>query len=264
MKLNSLLLGFLLIVNVLWFSCSSSDEPAIDCSTSQLRLSITDQTDADCSDPGTLTVQAFGGTPPYHYSIDRIRWQGEGTLTNLFEGTYTVTARDATGCMTSLEATLGGTDRSVSLSLDFTSPDCDLPNGTITASVTGGTEPYLFKLNGGNEQSSNLFDEVSNGINTVSVTDSEGCNSERDVVVVSKVSFAADVFPLIVANCAVIGCHDGSRSPDLRESVGIMTAAARIKVRITERTMPPSDRPALEQSEIDTIVCWIDDGVPDN
>ncbi len=264
MKLSSLILGFLLAASIFWSGCSNSEETSVDCSASQLRLSITAQTDADCSDPGSITVQAFGGTPPYLYSVDRINWQGSGTLNNLFAGSYIITARDTNGCMTDLDVELGGTDTSISLALNFTSPDCDLPNGTITASATRGTEPYMYSLNGGTQQASNVFSEVSNGPNTVSVTDSEGCHSERDVVVVSKVSFAADVFPLILTNCAVTGCHDGSRSPDLRESVDIMTAADRIKVRITERTMPPGDRPSLEQSEIDVIVCWIDDGIPDN
>ena len=264
MKRSSLALGFLLLVNLFWFGCSSSEDTTIDCSASQLRLSITDQTNADCSDPGVLVVQAFGGTPPYLYSPDGVNFQGSGTINNLFAGAYTVSVRDANGCTATLDAVLEGTDRSIMLSLNFTSPDCDVPNGTITASVSGGTEPYEYSLNDGARQTSNVFSEVSNGPNTVSVIDSEGCQSERNVLVVSKVSFASDVFPLILTNCAVTGCHDGSRSPDLRESVGIMTAAERIKVRITERTMPPSGRPALEQSAIETIVCWIDDGAPDN
>ncbi len=264
MKLSSLLLRVLLAANIFWFGCSSSEEPAIDCSKSQLRLSIIDQTDADCSNPGTLTVQGFGGNPPYLYSSDGVNFQGSGTLNNLFAGAYTISVKDANGCVANSDVVLEGTDRSISLSLTFTSPDCDLPNGTVTASVTGGTEPYMFTLNGGGAQASNVFSEVSNGPNTVSVTDVEGCHSERNVLVISKVSFAADVFPLILANCAVTGCHDGSRSPDLRESVDIMTAAQRIKVRITEGSMPPSDRPGLEQSEVEQIVCWIDDGAPDN
>ncbi len=264
MKLSSTILWALLLTNLLWFSCSNSEDTTIDCSTSQLRISVIEQVDADCSDPGSLTVQAFGGNPPYLYSADGVNFQGSGTINNLFTGAYNVTVRDANGCMASTEAVLEGTDRAVSLNLSFTSPDCDLPNGTITASASGGTEPYEFSLNGGQGQGSNVFSEVSNGPNVVSVIDSEGCMSERNVLVISKVSFAADVFPLIEANCSVTGCHDGSRSPDLRESVGIMTAAERIKTRITERTMPPSDRPPLTESEIETIVCWIDDGAPDN
>lgn len=45
----------------------------------------------------TITASALGGTAPYEYAIDGT-FQSSGTFSNLANGNYTVTVRDANGC----------------------------------------------------------------------------------------------------------------------------------------------------------------------
>ena len=52
-----------------------------------------------------------------------------------------------------------------------------IENGTITATVTGGNGTYLFALDNGALQTSNIFENVEPGQHTVSVTDTNGCTN---------------------------------------------------------------------------------------
>lgn len=47
----------------------------------------------------TITVSATGGTPGLEYSIDGINYQSSAAFTNIPNGTYTVSVRDANGCI---------------------------------------------------------------------------------------------------------------------------------------------------------------------
>ena len=263
MKINSLLLSALLLTNIAWFGCSNNNEiPILDCSQSSLAIVVTDQTVSDCNNPASITVNATGGTPPYLYSSNGIEFSSSPVLENLFAGSYTLNVRDANGCTADVTAVLEAATGSISFTLEFTKPDCGETNGTVTVSAVGGTPPYSYSLNGGSEQTNNIFTQVENGLNDVVVEDTNDCLAERKVRVVSNVSFSEDIFPFVLANCAITGCHDGSRSPDLRSSAGVMASADRIQVRTSNGTMPPSGRPSLNQEDIDKISCWLEDGAP--
>lgn len=255
----------LLAMTIFVVGCSSNNEsPTIDCSLSDLSVSVVSRVNSDCADGGSITVQASGGTPGYFYSANGIDFQSSEILSNLFAGNYTITVRDLNGCTAQTTTVLEGESGSVSLSLDFTDSDCGSSTGTITANASGGTAPYLFSLNEGAPQSSNVFNGVSNGLNIVSVTDAINCEVERTISVGSGISLERDIMPIILSNCAVTGCHNGSRSPDLRTSALVINSSIRIKERTSARTMPPSDRGNLSQIDIDRIACWVDDGAPDN
>lgn len=263
MKINSLLLSTLLLANVAWLGCSNGNEaPLLDCTQSGLSLVVASQTISDCNSPASITVVAMGGTLPYLYSSNGIEFSSSPKLDDLFAGPHTLYVRDANGCTADVSSVLEGATGSVSLILEFARPDCGEENGMLTVSAFGGTPPYSYALNGGLEQESNIFSQVSNGLNDVIVEDINDCRVERRIRVLSSVSFSEDIFPLMLANCAVTGCHDGSRSPDLRSSVEIVTFAERIAERTSNGSMPPGGRPSLNQEDIDKIACWLEDGAP--
>lgn len=79
-------------------------------------------------------------------------------------------------------------------------------------------------------------------------------------------SFTEDVMPIISINCAISGCHEpGVQAPDLTQKENIIASAPLIKTQVQTRTMPPSDSEApLSSNEIQTIVCWVDNGAQEN
>lgn len=265
MKLKSLILPALFASNVIWLGCANNVEiPAVDCSLSDLSIDVVSQVDASCSDPGSITVSASGGTEPYQFSIDGVNFQASATLSGLSAGSYTLVVRDADGCTDEETSNLDGDPNSVSLSIESTDTSCGESSGTITATATGGVPPYSFSLNGGAAQDNGIFEGLSNGENSVTATDGEGCEAGRSVVIESGVSLETTIMPIIASNCAITGCHNGSRSPDLRTSSAIVGNASRIKARTSGGTMPPSGRPSLSQAQIQLISCWVDDGAPNN
>lgn len=148
---------------------------------------------------GSIDIETTGGEGPYTYN-----WAPSGLflgstsedLTNLFSGTYTVTATDANGCTGQLSVTLD-----VQQTLDITiqvsqynggyNISCnDANDGQITVNVSGGTpdcaafSPDCYEydwvgLNGTESQcvsgSNSAFCGLSPGSYTVNVTDANGC-----------------------------------------------------------------------------------------
>ena len=69
-----------------------------------LMLSLILSADAVCFESfnGTIEVEASSGTAPYQYSLNGVSFQGSGLFQGLGAGTYTVTVRDANGCLDNL------------------------------------------------------------------------------------------------------------------------------------------------------------------
>ncbi len=64
-----------------------------------------DTTATGCSNnTGAITVQTQAGTLPYLYSIDGTNFQNTGLFTGLAQNNYTVTVKDARGCLTTKPA----------------------------------------------------------------------------------------------------------------------------------------------------------------
>ncbi len=129
---------------------------------------------------GAATVTVTGGTMPYNYAWDNN--QTGMTATGLTAGPHFVIITDANGCQ-------------VSSSVDVTQPpllsvassnaqpvSCfGGNNGAASVSVTGGTPPYAYQWNNG--QTTQTAQNVSAGTHTVTITDSNGCNTQVIVTV---------------------------------------------------------------------------------
>ena len=86
------------------------------------------------------------------------------------------------------------------------------------------------------------------------------------------ISYVNDVIPIINTHCAITGdggCHNGGNGDDLNwtKLANLQNHAAELKVRVT---LPPSD-PAhmprigiLELNQIQTLVCWVEQGAKNN
>ena len=111
-----------------------------------------------------------------------------GAVSNTYEatqaGTYSVFATNtATGCKSILSsavvtASFPGTTISTTETLAFSD------NAIITVDVSGGNATFLYSLDNGPTQSSNVFTNVSPGSHIVTVTDANGCTNLTKLVLV--------------------------------------------------------------------------------
>ncbi len=84
-----------------------------------------------------------------------------------------------------------------------------------------------------------------------------------------EVSYAQDVHPIVMSKCAVSGCHGSDPNlPDWTDFGTFQEGAQSGNVRnyVLNRIMPPAESPAgpLSQDEINKIVCWANQGAPNN
>jgi len=128
-------------------------------------------TSVACDD---VTIAASGGTGMLAYSINGINFQNGNQFFNLPNGTYTVTVRDANGCTASKLISIANT---LMVTVQINQPSCfGINNGNIIVTLTGGQTPFTYSLNGGPNQGSNTFNNLSAGSYTVIVTDNNGCS----------------------------------------------------------------------------------------
>ncbi len=92
---------------------------------------------------GTATLSVQGGTPPYTYQWDTDPIQNGNSAINLAAGQYHVTVSDYNNFQTSTTVAIS---QPADLVVSGTKTDatCNLPNGSIDLTVTGGTIPYQF------------------------------------------------------------------------------------------------------------------------
>lgn len=141
--------------------------------------------DSSCGEAnGGAVVSVSGGTMPYTYNWENSDTPGTSVSTtevagNLAEGLYNVSVTDANGCTSFGIATIGGT-QALTFELSSTNPTCFGANdGTAGVLATGGTFYYTYQWSNGstNEVALNL----SGGIHTVTVTDTDGCSGTTQV-----------------------------------------------------------------------------------
>jgi hypothetical protein len=236
--------------------------PALDCASSPIIIDLIESNGAECGAAnGSFVVNATGGEAPFTFTLEEISTI-DGVFENISAGSYNVRATDAKGCSETLTVTIQNLD-GVNLTDAVTSDSgCNSASGTIQLSASGGQEPYIYSINGGTEQSSNMFGGLPNGTYAVSVKDQLGCEIIQNVQVFTGISFENSIQAIITNNCATSGCHNGSIFPDLRSFSNIQARASSIKARTANKSMPRGS--TLSQEQIDIIACWVDDGALQN
>ncbi|MEP1033251.1 hypothetical protein [Ekhidna sp.] len=258
--LYSLLASF-----IIYMGCSSnSEDPGLDCSQSDLDVSITSSVLPTCEVAGSIVVQGSGGTAPYSFSLDGTNFQTSGSFTDLVAGNLSITVMDDDGCTARLSSVLNS-DGGISIDALTTNSECLNATGTIEVTASDGDGTYTYSLDGGTAQTENSFSSVSAGDHEITVVDGTGCSATTDVYVSSDVSLSSDIMPLLLAQCTFSGCHNGDNgsSRNWTEKEDVLAKAANIKSRTQSGSMPRSPG-VLTQAEIDLIACWVDDGAKDN
>jgi gliding motility-associated-like protein len=144
-------------------------------------LSATSQP-AECgASDGTITAIVIDGISPYQYSLNGGAPQSGNVFTGLAAGNYTITVTDAINRQTSTTVTVS--TACLSASVIATNGTCGNNNGSIAVTAVNGVTPYLYSLNGGTSQTSNIFTGLAAGNYTMTVTDATGYASTASAVV---------------------------------------------------------------------------------
>lgn len=102
------------------------------------------------------------------------------------------------------------------LTVDHTDVTTSSPNGTITATATGGSG-FSFSLDGGSQQSDGSFTNLAAGNYIVTATNSNGCTASDTIVILNNYNPCAGV-TITVTNSTI--------NPTTGSSNGSITAAA--------------------------------------
>ncbi|MBR5983782.1 MAG: gliding motility-associated C-terminal domain-containing protein [Bacteroidales bacterium] len=120
----------------------------------------------------SASVMVSGGTPMYHYSWSN----GHNTQTanGLAAGSYTVTVGDSGGCTAVLPVDI---TQPMELNASIVAHDvqCGISQGSLNATVLGGTQPYNYMWSNGITTAENL--SVAAGSYGVTVVDANGCTA---------------------------------------------------------------------------------------
>ena len=139
---------------------------------------------------GQLTVSPSGGTAPYAYL-----WSNgatTGTATGLSIGEHSVIVTDDVGASVMRSASITQPDElSITLTVDAHVSTVGGNDGAITASVTGGVEPYSYLWN--NDETTASISSLIAGEYELTVTDANGATSLGSVIVTQPKPFEANI-----------------------------------------------------------------------
>lgn len=149
--------------------------------TSSIPISQAEEFSASVSSVGTIScyggttsasVTVSGGTPMYHYAWSN--GQNAQTANGLSSGSYTVTVGDSGGCTAVLPINI---TQPMELNASIVAHDvqCGISQGSLNATVLGGTQPYTYMWSNGINTAENIG--VAVGSYELTVVDSNGCSA---------------------------------------------------------------------------------------
>jgi gliding motility-associated-like protein len=129
---------------------------------------------------GTITITPTSGTGPFQYSLDGVNFQSSNSFTGLATGSYTVTVKNNSGCVSTVAATVNP-GQPLSATAAVSNVLCNGGNtGSVTISIsTNGAPPYQYSLDGNTWQSANTFTGLAAGSYSVQFKDNNNCSGTQ-------------------------------------------------------------------------------------
>ncbi|MGB5508263.1 hypothetical protein, partial [Robiginitalea sp.] len=170
-----------------------------------------------CSSNGSAYTFTVAGTgmAPLSYSVGA-GYQSSDTLSVSAPGTYTITVRDANGCLATDTITILPPLNASAVAT--VQPSCLLNDGEITVTASGGSGSYTYDLldsggvsvTGGVPQASNVFSGLSPDSYTAVVydTSASGCDAQAPVTLETPTPVTLD--PATIVNVSCNAGADGS------------------------------------------------------
>ena len=148
-------------------------------SPTPLQATISALTASCLANSAGASVTVSGGTSPYTYV-----WSNGATTANvngLANGNYSVTTIDAVGCTIVSNVTIFQ-PASLSVAISGTNVTCNGGNnGAATATITGGTAPFIYNWSNGATTAS--IPSLISGNYTLTVTDAAGCAANNSITI---------------------------------------------------------------------------------
>ncbi len=149
---------------------------------SEVQMSL-GKTDVTCNGDanGSIIVTASGGTPPYTYSKNGINYFPSNVFSNLVQNTYRIYVKDSKNCTKSDTISIFEPEEfTVASEIRIDNNQCfgDSLGEIRILTVTGGTLPYEYSINGGlSFQSGPSFSFLPAGNYQTVVRDNAGCEA---------------------------------------------------------------------------------------
>ena len=160
---------------------------------------------------GAITITVSGGTAPYSTSINNSAFvQGQLVYSNLADGNYIVRVTDANGCTaTQMNVTINsGVNIQPTASV---TPTCtgNTPGNVVTVNVHPTVAGQVqYSLDGVTYQTSNIFNNLSNGSHTIYVKHNNGCIKTVPVNILNAQPITASA--TITSNVLCFGSTTGA------------------------------------------------------
>jgi uncharacterized protein (TIGR02145 family) len=167
---------------------SATEVQIIDCTETTLSASYSIENNI-------IKPTAHMGQAPYTYATDNINFSTnipQPTLNNGQE--YNFSIKDANGCTAFTTYTHKETTCSNNSGLEV---ELTTFGSNLTASGKGGTPPYQYTLNDATNYSiNNVFNDLPNGIQKVSIKDNNGCIGTNTINITNSTSYAVAYFEI--------------------------------------------------------------------
>ncbi len=137
------------------------------------------------SNSGYIAVSVSGSfpTPAYDFSLNGSSPGNQNIWNNLPSGTYTIVVDDPNGCLDSITVSITSPPL-LTATIFQTNVTCNSAcDGTITPTITGGTPPYNYSLNGGVTFNNPPLTGLCAGTYFYVVQDANGCLANQSVTI---------------------------------------------------------------------------------
>ncbi len=144
---------------------------------------------------GTATVSAAGGTTPYSFLWNTAPAQQTASVSGLSSGTYTVVTTDFQGCADTSSVVISEPPiLDVAIDTQINVSCYGYNNGSATAVVQGGTQPYAFTWTTAPVQQSAVATALAAGSYILTVVDSNGCSDTAMAMITEPSALSLSIF----------------------------------------------------------------------
>ncbi len=183
--------------------CAGSAEIII---TSPLLLvaGATAQDDEQCNN--CLNITASGGTSPYVYSADGESYQESNVISGVRGGMYTISVRDANGCIATAEVELvDNNPLSCFIEVANTMSCNGESDGSVVINPDAGEAPFLYSGQNMIFTTNNTFSELGAGEHVFFITDNTGNSSSCSVTLENPMQIIISSVQMQLESCFEYG-----------------------------------------------------------